>query len=283
MSDLDARARDEGRTARWHSPLTWSALIVAGWTLYELTTQPALAAVVICLKFGWEDFRTAFWLRRSDPYQARAKACFALYVASGLWKTAITATIMFFAIAVATAITERAGPRPQPGKVDVPLTFIGSLVTALIGYVLLAVATCRALWLSLRHGIKLWLNSAVHRARRQGLWPPNEACKGSSNKAQRVLLTALLVLGIPALMIAIVNMVILADALGVKQANREDRLVMFVTTGMLAAVFGSGVVFLGLRDFLSRRIAAAIPCECWGDGKPLEVDWQDKYFDSMEY
>src|SRR5205823_1721793 len=51
-----------------------------GWALYELTTQPALGAVAVCLKFGWEDFRTARWLRRRDPNRRRGRACFWLYV-----------------------------------------------------------------------------------------------------------------------------------------------------------------------------------------------------------
>src|SRR5262249_54730089 len=146
MDDFgEDRVPHEDRSARWESPITWSALIVAGWALYELTTQPLLASFVICLKFGWEDFRTAFWLRRVDPCRPRAKACFALYIASGLWKTAIAASAMFCAIAVLSPPHQPAPPA-QRQEADLPPTVLGSFVAAVVGYTFLALATCRALW-----------------------------------------------------------------------------------------------------------------------------------------
>ena len=71
----------------------WALLLIVAWLVFELTAQPALAVAAVCVKFGWEDFRTARWLRRSDPDRLRGRACFWLYVASGLWKTAITGTV----------------------------------------------------------------------------------------------------------------------------------------------------------------------------------------------
>lgn len=257
--------------------MTWSALLVAGWTLYELTTQPALAAVVVCLKFGWEDFRTAIWLRRVDPYRPRAKACFALYVASGLWKTAVTASIMLFAIVVVTAIApERAGPRPQDREGDAPAMALGSMLAATIGYTLLAFATCRTLWLSLRYRIKLWLDGSVHRARRRSLWPPSEMWEDSTNRALRVLLTALVVLGFPLLMSVIGSiMMYVAPPGAVRQANGQGREAFFAIIGLVMPIAVSAVVFLGLRDFLSRRVVALTPWDCWGYAD-LEEDFIGK-------
>jgi hypothetical protein len=54
---------DQQARSRWHTPLTWSALAALGLLVYELTAQPALGVSVLCLKFGWNDWRTALWLR----------------------------------------------------------------------------------------------------------------------------------------------------------------------------------------------------------------------------
>src|SRR6266566_1511806 len=96
MENGTHEANERRSARRWRGAFTWTGLLVVGWALYELTTQPALGAVAVCLKFGWEDFRTARWLRRRDPDRRRGRACFWLYVGNGLWKTAVVAVVMAF-------------------------------------------------------------------------------------------------------------------------------------------------------------------------------------------
>src|SRR3954454_11024639 len=104
-SDLDARARDEspGRAddppPRRRPSLVLPALLALGFVVYELTAQPGLGAAIACTKFGWDDFLTARWLRRRDPDRRRGRAEFWLFVAAGLWKTAVTGVVVMFAVA----------------------------------------------------------------------------------------------------------------------------------------------------------------------------------------
>src|SRR5438552_14652063 len=100
---------------RWHGAFTWTGLLVVGWALYELTTQPALGAVAVCLKFGWEDFRTARWLGRRDPDRRRGRAHFWLYAGNGLLKAAGVASVMTFAM-VTVAMGVDARKRGQAGR-----------------------------------------------------------------------------------------------------------------------------------------------------------------------
>src|SRR5579883_2341719 len=105
---------EEMQRRSWFSRLhlSWPMLFVAGWLLYELTTKPTLGAVAVCLKFGWEDFRTAIWLRRNDPRRLRGRACFWLYLASGLAKTAGVAGLMSIAfVAISPKGPAAQGPR----------------------------------------------------------------------------------------------------------------------------------------------------------------------------
>src|SRR4051794_36905981 len=99
MTTPDETVPDERPAPAWRPTPPLPLLLVVGWVLYELTAQPALGVAAICLKFGWEDFPPAFWLRRNDPQRTRADACFWLYIASGVWKAAITASVMIFAFA----------------------------------------------------------------------------------------------------------------------------------------------------------------------------------------
>ena len=102
----------DDRAGRWANVLSVPLLLVIGWVLYELTAQPALGVAAVCIKFGWDDFRTAWWLRRRDPDWRRARACFWLYLASGLWKLAISASLMIFAY-IFLKFMGALGPRAQ--------------------------------------------------------------------------------------------------------------------------------------------------------------------------
>src|SRR5262245_64316596 len=99
MAEVEYEFASEGRpTRRWQGPFTWTGLLAVGWVLYELTAQPALGVSAICIKFGWEDFRTALWLQRRDPHRLRGRACLWLYIANGLLKMTGVALAMTIAI-----------------------------------------------------------------------------------------------------------------------------------------------------------------------------------------
>src|SRR5262249_49081508 len=138
---------------------------------------------------GWEDFLTARWLRRIDPHQKRALANFWLYVASGLWKTALAAFIMAFAIAPLTAIH-----RQQKGQ-NPPAVFMWVVLTWFFGFSISGLVTIRAVWLGCRCGVRLWLASDVHWARREHIWPSWQESRGSTNQLGRILTTSLIVVG----------------------------------------------------------------------------------------
>ena len=69
-------ADSQRRESRLVPGLVWFILISTGWVLFELTANPALSAVVACLKFGWNDSLTARWMRRTDPNRARGGTYF---------------------------------------------------------------------------------------------------------------------------------------------------------------------------------------------------------------
>jgi hypothetical protein len=260
---------------RWRGHLTLPMLLLLGWLLYELTAQPALGVAAVCLKFGWEDFRTACWLRRRDPVRGRARACFWLYTASGLWKSAITASVMIFAFAFLKGMQANAGGGQARLGGELPPQVIGALLTAFGSYVLSSLATCAAVWLALWYRIKLWLDAGVHRARREGLWPPPDYRDLRTNKAGRVVLTALV---LTLFTCGFTTLVAVALGLGGRRPDAFGLLAIMGT--LLLLMFVGPVLILAGRDLLVRHVFAATPSECWGavpveDGPWAALDQPD--------
>jgi hypothetical protein len=242
-------------------------LLLVGWLLYELTAQPALGVAAVCLKFGWDDFRTSWWLWLRDPNHGRGRACFWLYTASGLWKSAITASVMLFAFAFVKGMQEaNRGPvLGGPPRGGIPPQVLGALLTAFGSYFLSTLATGIALVLALCSRIKLWLDPGVHWARRDNLWPPPDYPQVRTNKAGRVVLTALILTIFTAGFIALIAVAI---GMGAQRANPGSLLLLLAT--LLLLMFGGPIAILAGRDVLGRRVFATTPSECWGTAVPTE-------------
>jgi hypothetical protein len=253
---MEYEPAEESSTQRGNVLLTWPALVAIGWLLYELTAQPNLGAAVICAKFGWDDFRTGLWLRRVDPSRRRGRACFWLYLASGLWKMAITATIAIFAFAFLSAGQRQPGRAAPPPPVQaMPAWFPGVMMTAVVGFGLSTVTTWIAVGLAYRHQIKFWLSSQVHRYRRKNEWPPYNPYKYLANHAGLVLLSALILMLLPVLAIVCLLLAAVLQKFG--------GVVVGLVVVLVLTCIGP-VMVLVLRDVIDQRFVARSPWECWG-------------------
>lgn len=225
---------------RW--PFGWLGLLALAWLAYELTHSPALASVFICLKFGLEDFHTALWLWRKDTHAPRRRSLFCLYFAFGLWQIAAVAFLMSIAYA---AVTPR---NPLPAALPQALrAFLGTFATTLVGFTLCTIFTTLAVILACRGGIRLWLSSAVHRARRHDFWPPTPYCFGRSNDLSVLLQTGL---GLTTLV-----GLILLFTVGQRLFGGHLIVVLLSITAPVAIVL--------CREAISRKIFATSPSECW--------------------
>ena len=266
--DLDARARDEAAGPSGEPPprrrpsFVLPILLGLSIVVYELTAQPGLGAAIACTKFGWDDFLTARWLRRRDPDRPRGRASFWLFVAAGLWKTAVTGVVVMFAVAFLDAALRP--PPPAAGQMPAPPSeAIGAaFLMALFGFTLSTLATGRAFVGALRNRVRLWIDSRVHRDRRAGRWPPLSTA-GRRNRAGAVLFTALF-LGM--MVFLVVFHVVLRSALrGWAAAGPQGQ--QFADT--LASLFCCGVfllvpvLILVFRDILGQLALARSPAECW--------------------
>ncbi len=178
----DTHEHDGGEASprRWRTAFTWASLFTAAFLLYELTYQPAVGVAALSLKFGWEDFRTARWLWRYDPLRARGRACWWMFVGSGLGKAVGAATIMFFVIGVVLVASVLLNHRFADSAWLVRAS-IGALLTILVGIVLVGLAGLVTFVLARRGHFKLWLHGSVNKSRRANVWPPFDPHRPAQN------------------------------------------------------------------------------------------------------
>ena len=49
--------------------LPWWLIAAVAFAVAELTAHPSIGVIVLCLKFGWNDFLTALWLQLRSPHR----------------------------------------------------------------------------------------------------------------------------------------------------------------------------------------------------------------------
>ncbi len=271
---------ESSQPALWRRSINWSFILFLGWLIYELTTSPALAVVTVCLKFGWNDFKTAFWLWRRDPVRARARACSLFYLAWGLWKTAVTAVMPMFLIPI-VMMPQGAG---QKGGLP-PMAFIAAVILMEGGFLFSAVTTFLAVVIALKSRTKVWLHEEIHRDQAHKIWPPIHVLYSAKNSLSRPLTAALFVLCIPFIVVGVIfadNMLPNQQQPGKGQALRDgDAAILAI---ILVSLVAFPIAVLKLSAWLQRRIGAQTAAECWPDAYYPEEDaaenWESESFEA---
>lgn len=245
--------------------VTLPMLIALAWIVYELTAQPALAAVLLCLKFGWEEFHTAWWLRRRDPIPGRGRACFWLYTSWGLWKAVLAALVM---MVVTTLVYELGDPirrgavNPKGPREPVGL-LVGAIFTVFFGLMLSCATGAWGYFLAWRNRVRLWLNGSVYHARVHDIWPPHYGEKNHLPALSTVMIFVTFLVLVPTVIGVILAICAQAGVVARGPA---------IGLGLLATVLGGAIGLLLVRDFLAKRFAAEHPDECWPVDENVELE-----------
>jgi hypothetical protein len=219
--------------------IVWSALAFVALLIYELTARPAFGIVILCTKFGWDNFLTAYWLRRIDPNRARARTCFWFLIASGVFRAMSAASglcVILFVFQV-LGIQNRAAPFPPEILVAFRIFVVGSFISVLAIYF--------GFWNAFRSGLRIWLASPV----------VSDKEFQKRNWTEHVLILALLPLGLVAGFYIFPVMAMVLDP-------QEKWLGLFISLWIIWMV---GIAFLLFKLFfaLKRRLLAEQPGECW--------------------
>jgi hypothetical protein len=241
-------ALDTGREAassHWRGAINWSGLLLAAIVLYELTDQPAAGTALLCLKAGWDDIKTASWLRRSDPLKVRARAHWWLYVADGLFK------VQMVALATALLVGVVAGCVNLVAHDRVLWLLVGAALPAMLCSLLSPAAFGVALFHARRGHLRLWLNGSIRQARFRRMWPPCPEGCGSNNRFDDHFSTSV--------MFGIMTLALIGTFVG------------WTAFFMLSCALILPVAWCS--SWLSRRASAASAAECWPpDDLPLDGD-----------
>jgi hypothetical protein len=259
---LDERIEQSQPAGRWLGALAWPLVVLIGLLLFELTAQPAVAVIALCLKFGWNDLRTAWWLRRRDSRRGRGWACFFLYISSALWKITLSGFLLLLALFVVLAVVFVIGGKKVQPPDALANQLSAALLTGLIGASLAMPLSWVAVFLALVSRSKLWLDGQVNRARREDCWPPSDGPANRGNRAGLLILSALIMVWFVSLTATFFVLLFAFEKAG--QANSP-----LLMTGCWIASFGLNIFALyKFQNYFERMLLARSPSECWGNDPP---------------
>jgi hypothetical protein len=248
-NDFDQFVGRQSKLAKWKASITWSALIIIGLLIYELTTQPILGVIVVCSKFGWNDFLLAFLLRRVDPNQPRGRTVSWFCLAFGLLKVVYAS--VFLAIALSLMLGAPFGPAGFQG---ILLRCISAWGVALFGYLLITAVVFTGAFYSKQSQLKVWLTSPFP------LWHARTRVKGQGRKLEN--LVDLLIMA--ALFPLFLGCFSLLPVVGELIEPQPQGNIVFIIVFLVVLWVGI-LTYLLVKVFLvlKKRFAAPNPFECW--------------------
>ena len=255
--------------------LPWWLILTVAFVVTELTAHPAIGVGVLCLKFGWNDFRTALWLRRHDPDRRRGAVCSWFYLSSGLWRVFLWSFALILIAIPVLAATEppqvRAARRLNAGPPLAP-EIMTCLVMCLASYAAATMLTLLAVFLAWRSRIKVWISGTISESRRLNKWPPRpipgRLAPSNLLKAWLIgtgagLFLFLFVAGIALVLVGV--KLLLPMQIG---NNQKSAVLVAVVVGVGVILLTTMIILLIRGDIFS-RIGATRPAECWPADEPI--------------
>jgi hypothetical protein len=248
----DRLGASEPKDGRQWSDWFWLASLAAVAVLaFELTADPAIGTVILCLKLGLDDLVTARWHFRNDPDLGRARTLFWFHLARASWWVGLSAIVLaigvvYFALFFQGRILK---VRPTAERLLLEAVFailFGILVTAM------------ACGCAIRYRVKAWIDSRPGSLRRGG-WPP---VLTAGNSVRTVIFLAVF-------FFASIGSVGLMMAL-----RRLDRTLAFAI--MMTAVWISIALSFRFINALQARVVAEHPGDCWPHLAPPPVQSDDE-------
>lgn len=240
---------------KWMARGAFFVLGVLAFAAFELTTNPALSTILLCVKFGFRDFGTAAWLWRRDPNKSRGFSCWCWYSARAFFK--ICTASFIFAIGVVFVFNAVHGV--DFANNAPPVHWVAALALWLaccaFATVLCFTGACAA-WFSRS---KVWVGVEARHARKRNAWPPEALDEPSGesnfNRARGVAISsALSALGLTFMFVI----------LGPGLTWENSVIIPFVLAAASSPFWGWALVRRPAR-LLGARILAASPADCWGE------------------
>lgn len=182
MGDAAFTDESEKSKRRWRGLSSLVGLMTVAALLFELTHQPAIGTAVLCSKFGWSDFRTAWWLWRVDPWKLRGRTCFYVFIAWGICKITIFSflTAVIALVGMELLVSLGWAKRQFGGGLNDAIS--GASVTCLVGDMIFILLTAISSHIAKQGGFKLWIHPSISVARCYKIWPPSDITPTGRNR-----------------------------------------------------------------------------------------------------
>lgn len=234
----------------WREKLFFVMALLAAMLLYLATKSPVMSAILPCLHGGWNTFRTGVWLIRIDPCRSRARTCFVFYSAAACWKAAAAALA---SVGLSVFVADKIGVQLNPDD------FIPAALVTGGGIVLNTLLGLAAICAALVYRIRVWVHPRLHAATSGDLRLVTRLSRLQSgfNHAIFVVATTLV---FPAVLLGAFGLAILTVG---KNPNEVESVPVMVFG--FAAIFGGPIAMIPCYAWLSSRIIACSPQECWSE------------------
>jgi hypothetical protein len=251
MTDhLDESSRPKSNAAPW--------LIALGFAIgvFLLTNSPLLAAIYPYLRAGWPAFATGCWLRRVDPWPARGRAAFHFHLAMAGFRAGIAGLLSVVLIALLEQSLQR--PADISAVILALSAIMGGVVTSfLFGW--LGIIT------AVRHRVRVFIVSNL-KDRCHGDFTQIATLPWRETGLNPVTLVAAVAIVVPMLAVWFIAML----AFTVPQPggpNPEPWLLPMLGLCLLVIP----ILCVLILAYVSARIIARSPHECWGAEPPIEA------------
>jgi hypothetical protein len=236
--------------------MMWLLVLAAAIGVFLVTGSPLLAALLPYLSAARASLRSAIWLRSADPWTARGKTCFWFYLATAAWRAAVAAFVSVLLFFVTEAVTG-VGPDIDVFARTMIVIAVGAGWAAILGLVGMAAAVAR--------GVRVFVIPNIAR-----LAGGEFDAIGAVASARPRFNHAIFVLAMAMFLPVSVAGTIIAAIGGARDPNRVDNPLTWIGLGLLML---GPLAAVPLYVWLSNRVVALAPEDCWGDFDfPVESD-----------
>lgn len=218
--------------------------LAVGWLVFRVTQNLVVSVAVQFVLSGWPAVSTGLWLFNRDDHFGRAWACLFFSLAIAAWNSAASAVA---SILILASIFQKAQPPENEIAAILVSLLLAVALCLLLGYIAIAIAIV--------FSVRVWLHPDI----RDDLVAEPELRATTNNDDQRLNrafpIVAANVISPPCILATITMTLAL-----IWNANAPNEALAWVSICML---FGGPLAAIPIYVWLSRRILARKPADCW--------------------
>lgn len=246
-----------GLTA-WRFLGMWRTIAAISIVLLFLTFNPLLSGLLPYLRAGWPAVQTGFWLKMADPWKARGTVGFLFHLCMAGFRAGACGVVCLIVTVIAAEYFNRRPVDMIPMIIALVAILFGCFLSFVLGWLGVAIA--------LRYGVRVFVISNLY-----------ERCQGDFDVAKTLLppphrtnpanFIVAMSAGVTLLAIWFISMLAILPA----DWNKEEGILPGILLGLLPVIL---IACIAVVIFLSKRIIAQSPADCWGAAAPEleEVD-----------